>query len=737
MLLHTHRLMQQLAAARSSVVLLASALAAGSGVAGSDDAGRSTCQSRVAHSWETTCAINSSAPIMSDALVAMRQANGACRVFDNIVPMVIVGNPEGGATAPRRYGGPGFAPLGFGSLANETVPCTLHGNAFKRGCALNGTRETDRKGGFPNGTANQPWGSKIIRFSGATLVDYIKACHARSSGPCPDLISVPECAGELTPTAFMGWEFTGVWWDHAMAEIRAQTTEFFSALASAGGELDEVVLDTEMIEAHWSRVIAPKMKVWYPHKKLPATYPTVSDRCARARWLAVQSDRRFPALLAELRSRGFAVNTSHPEYLAVSMGVFTRAPVLGTYGLSDSANQAVFNTVVSEKLAGYWTAAVLDAGRRFFPQLRASSFDMAKTDPRWCVPPPGQASPGHEASLAPLSAVADCAVTAGGGVVGWQADDSYPTEYNSTLAATMLRRHFGYSSKEYPLSGFHMALWLFNHQKAHVLAAPNVPIKPWIFPKSVCYGGDVCPLSAAHGGATFYEELIFQFALIGARGLLLFNPWFDYLSSAKGPRATMEDYEALSSALSELDAVVGCDGAHWVEDGSALRFEDGFMLNAMDVGSGAGQKRVWRLTLMAQHPPAQSFARSRMSGSGSTASAVNVSGVRFKLPPPASTVATCDLLFTDAKTTRGDSVSKLGLWISQAVTGDVWLQCGATKFAWPRPMAKPPPPPSTQGHRYTCAGGLCVEFAGGNSSEPSCGGLCSDSFSHVSTVLTE
>ena len=43
-----------------------------------------------------------------------------------------------------------------------------------------------------------------------------------------------------------------------------------------------------MIEGHYSRIIAPKMKLWYPNKKLPASYPTVSDRCARARWLAIQ-----------------------------------------------------------------------------------------------------------------------------------------------------------------------------------------------------------------------------------------------------------------------------------------------------------------------------------------------------------------------------------------------------------------------------------------------------------------
>ena len=676
-----------------------------------------------AHSWETTCAIDATAPVISDALVALRTAHGSCTTFANIVPMVILGNPKG-PTATRRFGGLGFGPgAGFGGLANETVPCTLHGNA-RPGCPLNGTSATDRKGGNPNGTAGQPKGSRAIRFSGGDVVGFIKACFAAPNmSRCPDLIRVPECAGNLAPTAFMGWEFTGVWWDHAAAELRAEATAYFSAFAEAGGELDEIVLDTEMIESHWARVVAPKMKLWYPNKKLPASYPTVSDRCARARWLAIQTDRRFPELFEELRSRGFTANTSHPEYLAIAMGMYTRAPVLSTYEMSDSMNQAVWNTVVSEKLAGFWSSALLDAGRKFFPKLRASNFDMSKSDPRWCIPSPGE----PKSVPVPASAVADCAATAGGGTVGMQADDSYPTEYNSSYTAVMLKKHFGYMGDEYPLDGFGMMKWLVLHQKAHVLADAMTPIKPWIFPKSVCYAGNVCPLSAAHGGSTYYEEMLFQLALLGARGFYLFNPWFDLLSSVHGPRATMADYNVLSATLSELDTVLGCEGASWLSDGSSLRFDDGFILSAMNVNAS---QRVWRLTLMSPAGPEGVGFDARSRVQDGVRSVVNVSGVRFKLPPPAKKLAACNLLFSDASLLQlpngsGRGVSKLGLWVTQTPSsGEVWLECGGTRFGWPRPTATAPtPPPRVQ--RYTCTGGLCVEFADGNSTEATCGGLCS------------
>ena len=42
---------------------------------------------------------------------------------------------------------------------------------------------------------------------------------------------MPECDGELDPTGFGGWEFTGVWWDHAAAELQEQATKFFQAFA--------------------------------------------------------------------------------------------------------------------------------------------------------------------------------------------------------------------------------------------------------------------------------------------------------------------------------------------------------------------------------------------------------------------------------------------------------------------------------------------------------------------------
>ena len=114
----------------------------------------------------------------------------------------------------------------------------------------------------------------------------------------------------------------------------------------------------------------------------------------RARWLAIQRDDRWPALLAELTARGFRANTSEPEYLAKAMGLYISAPCVGdgnAYSMSDSLNQAIFNTVMSERWGAAWSSTYLEAGRKHWPELRSSNYDFRKRDPRSPIGAPGKA----------------------------------------------------------------------------------------------------------------------------------------------------------------------------------------------------------------------------------------------------------------------------------------------------------------------------------------------------------
>lgn len=688
-----------------------------------DTAAPSTCSGAhytyVAHSWQATCSTPGTIGIFSNAFVALQKAGatGQCARYGNILPMI-------------DLGGSPFAPSGFGDLANETVPCLVHGNAATQSCPQhsNLTRcgsETawciDTKGSWPLGLLKQASGSRVVHVEGPQR-DAIMDCAKRGAQPgsatnlsrCADRIAVPECDGQLPATAFGHWEFT-LWWDSAMAELRGQADKFFASLAKTGATVDEIVQDTEMIESHYARIVAPRFMEWYPGQQKfvgSKIYPTISDACARARWLAIQKDRRWPALLEQLTARGFRANTSEPEYLAKAMGLYITAPCVGdgnAYAMTDSTNQAVFNTVMSERFATGWASTYYEAAQKFYPNIRSSNYDMRKRHPAFCIPER-------------VDGIADCSV-AGGGVVGMQAMNAYPNEYNATLITPSLVKYFGFPANEsYELTPFNLMRWILLHQRTNVLAGPTVPTKPWIFPKSVCYAGHACPLITKNG-KTHYEEMLFHLALAGSRGFLLFNPFFDYVSVIEPGttgRVSMLDYKVLSIVLSELTEVVDCEGAVWVRDGS-LRFEDSFLLSGMLVTPAL---KVWRLTLQNS-----TLVDARESiASAPNAAVLNISGVSAKLP--SGEIAACDLLFSGGSVLEvNGSASALGLWISQPASevnseAKIWLQCvGGERMDWP-PPDHVAPPAAHIAREYSCRGGLCVEAAEGNFTQSTCDDTC-------------
>ena len=59
--------------------------------------------------------------------------------------------------------------------------------------------------------------------------------HYPADAPCPRNV----VANWIGP-------WPGIWWDHSAEWLGNQSLEFFSAYKAAGGELDEIVLDTEL-----------------------------------------------------------------------------------------------------------------------------------------------------------------------------------------------------------------------------------------------------------------------------------------------------------------------------------------------------------------------------------------------------------------------------------------------------------------------------------------------------------
>ena len=112
--------------------------------------------------------------------------------------------------------------------------------------------------------------------------------------------------------------FSGIWWDEAALKRRTQSLEFFGAFKKAGGQLDDLVQDSE--ESSWGMQV--------PQPTPDSINNATTQRCMRARWTAIQNDVRFRDVLPALTALGFSANFSAPEWLADELLPFSTSPTL-------------------------------------------------------------------------------------------------------------------------------------------------------------------------------------------------------------------------------------------------------------------------------------------------------------------------------------------------------------------------------------------------------------------------
>ena len=202
--------------------------------------------------------------------------------------------------------------------------------------------------------------------------------------------------------------------------------------------------------------------------------------------------------------------------------------------------------------------------------------------------------------------------------------------------------------------------------RAMTLANPDAPVRPWIDYKS--YGSRQAALP--DGPTAHYQERQFHLFLSGVDTFYYFNPW-DGLPT----RATAADHALVSALLTELDDVIGCEGARrWVQDANLGRWRDSFFLTGMTLGAA---NTVWRLSFNGDAPALTT------SGKG-----VTVYGVKFELE---GQVVACDLHFAAGRVEKveGTTAAVAGVWIVQDTTrgasdGELCtVLCGDSSFDWP------------------------------------------------------
>ena len=186
-------------------------------------------------------------PCQEHPACGTKPADSVCRAFDNVLPM------------PKMLGVSWLVP--FGDTANVTAP--LYAAAVNKQPA--GAR-TLLLHDVDQGIAADPADRVLLPASAADCADPPPTCEAGD-----------DTAGCAPGAAPLGPSFVSIWWDSAVNARRLQSMEFFAAFKAAGGELDQLVLDSE--EGSWGmpKIPAP------PAASLPAANRTAALRCIRVR----------------------------------------------------------------------------------------------------------------------------------------------------------------------------------------------------------------------------------------------------------------------------------------------------------------------------------------------------------------------------------------------------------------------------------------------------------------------
>ena len=567
-----------------------------------------------------------------------------CKNYSNIVVPVVL------PTATAIAGSEG---MDFGTLANQTVPMLLTNELGLRGWTIQGFENCKARpigracpGYYPSGvsswlwgTATQPEGHRVMRIYGTDGAALLLAGGDLDADgrviPGPDNIlagwnTTSACAGSFSNWLWKGRAapWPGVWADHAAARLGAQSELLFKAYSEAGGELDEIIQDTELGPLFSSAYVAFSME------PSPA-----ADACARERWNAIANDARFPPVLEELVNRGLRVNLSASQFLADAMAA----------GNADTERQRIiWDSVMMERAALVWETAFIQPARKFFPRLTGSNYDYKKWSGDFCVPRD--------------NGWMFCAAGQGGAASG---GESTTPMYNGFYPAveSVLRLHYGV--RNYSLAPFNVMRFAGMQGRGLVVggmqAQPATQVKPWITYSSYHHGAIEKWSKSAFGD--HYIEQLFHLGCTQINGFHYFNP----IGQLDNSMPTLDDHNLLQNALDEMNGLLGCAGREWVQDLN-MRWADGFFLT----GIRAGARTVWRFS--PQHPQA-----TRIVVEGGTAI---ISADNFQLPQGGH--EDCTLEFQGAAAPVQSGLSKSGWWVLQNSSG-VELVCASFRSRWPLP----------------------------------------------------
>jgi hypothetical protein len=538
---------------------------------------------------------------------------------------------------------PGIEPMSilYEMTSADAVDCLLYGSAHKS-CAWPWSNMDTGLG-----THAQPQGRRIVRITGT---DQLRQRKVYGKTDLPPL-----------------------WIDEAVATLRTQSATFFERYYYAGGNLTELVQDSELF-SYGGFFLEPASQPL--PSVLSPEYGNKSHvrRTLQKQWLQFQQDARFPTYLAELQARGFAVaNMSDPEFLSAALFPFEDDwALIGAQPpewAGGNPNRAIWNQYLIERRSKYWQTAFVEPAQKYFPDVRGSDYGYVRSsnkgeDAYYCVP-----NEGGWGMLGCLS---------GPGAVGFgvQAPSEYLSpDLNQTRwmdEVALLKASLNLSTTkpiiglgpEDHLSGFNRMRLAAYSVRGMVLASPTTPVKPWLGLRGY--------MATGHSAGNYvhidteildyYQETVFHFALSGSPGFYFFNP-FQCANSRPplGVTPQRSDIESLSAALSELDRMIGWGTRAWIRDSTPPDILDDIMLTGVKLtGSCMHCGSMWRLSLP---PVAAGLPVATIATVNGTF--VNVTGPALREPGTAKQRTGCSLLFPQAKLVTGNASKVVGAWIWQ------------------------------------------------------------------------
>lgn len=311
--------------------------------------------------------------------------NYACRTYANIVALAsLQGDP--GKASSKSCGPPNYEVacrnIDFGTYANVSVACAID----QTDPACSSVRQIDVT--RSSGTAAQPYGEKFLLLEwsnqGQPIMEHPADALSLLSGACPSTGSSNNKT--LPPT------FTGVWWPNGIEAIAEQAELFFPAYKRAGGELNELVAD-------WEAAMFGPSSCPLPDNSTSAGLAAVIAcvECTRDKWRAIQADRRWPAVLADLQDLGFVLNGSLADTMIRYQCVASPDPALRPAGLADCSqldglgagqrNMVAWHALIEQRQTQAWVEAILPAARKSYPEVRLSLYGHFRWDPSFCTVP--------------------------------------------------------------------------------------------------------------------------------------------------------------------------------------------------------------------------------------------------------------------------------------------------------------------------------------------------------------